>query len=330
MQILLNLVLSIIIIALIFHLAGIGKVFAVLAGASPGYLLLALLSYLCLNIVMSFRIKKVLQSLGESLALRQILPSNLAGLLASDFTPARSGYFFTAFSLSSKSGIRLDKTMMAIFGPQIFDFLIKASSAGILIFLLMGRAGIGNLLINAAVLAFIFAGIIGAGALVFHPPLLERLSPLRRLPLMPRLFGFIGRMHEHSDKVMAVKWTVVWITLLSWAIKGMEWLFLAKALGIGFFGDFLSDFLFMMVFQGAVTIIQFLPIPTLAGAGASEAGFAAILLSFGVSVESGIAFAFMTRILMIAVDILSLPVIFGYLHTHSLEKSLESLSELRH
>ena len=147
---------------------------------------------------------------------------------------------------------------------------------------------------------------------------------------MPKIFGFIGRMHEHSGKVMAIKWTIVWVTLLSWAIKGLEWLFLAKALGIGFSGDFIFDFLLMMVFQGAVTIIQFLPIPTLAGAGASEAGFAAILLPFGVSVESGIAFAFMTRMLMIAVDILSLPVILGYLRMHSLEGSLKRISDISH
>jgi uncharacterized membrane protein YbhN (UPF0104 family) len=113
-------------------------------------------------------------------------------------------------------------------------------------------------------------------------------------------------------------------------VKGLEWFAIAKALNISVFTEWWQDFLFMMVFQAAITILQFLPLPTIAGAGASEAGFAVILSVFGVPFETSVAFGFLTRLVMIIVDIFSLPVLLDYLHKHGLEKSLAGLSKLSH
>lgn len=314
--------------ALIFYFVGFGKVLSVLLSAKPELLLLAALAYLALNLVMSYRILVVLANLGHRLDLYSIFPSNLAGMLASDFTPARAGYFFTAFSLSSRFKISLEKTVLSIFGPQLFDFLIKATSAGLVMFLLLSKAGVENLWLNLLFLVMILGSIVAAALLVFYPPLLAALVFLEKLPLVPKIFNFLRTMHQHSDSVLAVKWKIIGITLLSWAVKGLEWLLLAHAIGIRLSDDLALEFIFMMVFQGAVTILQFLPLPTIAGAGASEAGFAAILLPFGIPLESSVTFGFLTRLLMISVDAFSLPVILGYLKTHTLEKSLEGISEI--
>ncbi|MFH0737389.1 MAG: lysylphosphatidylglycerol synthase transmembrane domain-containing protein [Candidatus Micrarchaeota archaeon] len=329
-QLLLNLALSIAIFAGIFYFVGFGKVVSALLNISLPLFALALLVYLCLNIMMAYRVKVVLESIGDRIPTHEVLKSSLAGMLASDFTPARAGYFFTAFSLSSRYGIKLEKTLLSILGPQLFDFMIKVSSAALLMYAIIAMAGGGDMLVNAIVLLVFLSGILAAGLLVFYPPLLPRLSFLKSLPLVPRAFAFIEDMHEHSHKVLAIKWKIVALTSLTWLMKGFEWLLISKALGITITGQPVDDLLFMMVFQAAVTIIQFLPIPTIAGAGASEAGFAAILMPFGVPLESAVAFGFLTRMVMIIVDSLSLPVILSYLQKHSLESVLNQLLRMEH
>jgi len=328
-QIMLNILLSLAFFAAIIYLVGFGKIYSVLRTARLEMFALALLAYVSVTLIMSYRLKTVLASMGERLGMRQVAPSNLAGLLSSDFTPARMGYFFTAFSLSSRFSIKLEKTIAAIFGPQLFDFMVKVASAAILSALIISRAGASGIMINVIVIAVASGAIIFAGLLVFHPPALALLSPFESLPLAPKAFGFLRRMHEHSASVLSVKWQVIWISLLAWLMKGVEWLLLSRAIGISVTGDMVYDLLFMMVFQGAITIIQFVPGPTIAGAGASEAAFAVVLLPFGVPFETSVAFGFLTRLTMIVVDVFSLPVIVEYLHKHSMEKTLDKLSSLK-
>jgi uncharacterized membrane protein YbhN (UPF0104 family) len=173
-------------------------------------------------------------------------------------------------------------------------------------------------------------GILFASLLVFWPPMLKLLSPFERLPLVPKVFSFLRNMHEHSASVFSVKWQIIAITSFTWMAKGLEWLFLAKAIGITITGDTLYDLFFMMIFQAAITIIQFVPSPTIAGAGASEAAFAIILLPFGVPFEASVTFGFLTRLTMIVVDVFSLPVIVEYLHKHSMEGTLDKLMKMEH
>lgn len=326
MQLLLNLLISLAIFVAVFCLVGAGRIYGTLLGARPELLALALIAYAAVTFVMAYRINFVLAGMGERLSVMQVAPSNLAGLLASDFTPARAGYFFTAFSLSSKFGISTDKTLTAIFGPQLFDFLIKALSAIVLTLLIISKVGAGGMAINAVVVCAALAAVLFAGLLVFHPPFLKHFSFAERLPLAPTIFSFLRRMHAHSGKILTLKWGVMGITTVTWFLKAVEWLCISYALGISVTGAITTDLLFMMVFQAAITIIQFVPTPTLAGAGASEAAFAAVLLPFGVPFESSVAFGFLTRVSMIVVDSFSVPVIAAYLHKHSLESVLKRIS----
>jgi uncharacterized protein (TIRG00374 family) len=329
-QIILNVFISLILFAAIFYLVGFDRIYGVLLSARPEFFLMAIGMYIVVTLLMAFRIKVVLGALKERLSLFQTIPPNLAGLLASDFTPARVGYFFSAFSLSSSHNIRLEKTISAIFGPQLFDFMIKAISAAILTALIVSKAGAGGILINIVIILAAFFAITFASLLVFWPPMLQMLSPLEKMPLIPRVFAFLRGMHEHSESIWGAKWPIIGITALSWMAKGLEWYLLSRVIGIVITGDMASDILFMMVFQGAITIIQFVPSPTIAGAGASEAAFAIILLPFGVPFGTSVAFGFLTRLTMIVVDAFSLPVIVGYLHRHSVEGTLDKLLKFEH
>jgi len=329
-QILLKFIISIALFAVILYFVGVEHVIDVLLHANPELLAIAVVLYILLTLVMSFRIKLVLGSIGNKLSLFQIFPSNLAGLLASDFTPARIGYFFTAFSLSSKHQIPMERMIVALLGPQLFDFMIKATSAAILTYLVMSHVGLDGWLFNVILLVAVFFAIIFAGLLVFYPPFLDKLSFMSHLPVMSSVFNFLRKMHLHSDKVLKVKFEVIAITFFSWVVKATEWLCLAKAININITGDLISDFFFMMIFQAALTIVQFIPIPTLAGAGASEAGFGTVLLIFGVPLELSVTFALLTRFVMIVVDAFSLPVILSYIQTHKVENVLEKMQKISH
>ena len=143
-----NLSISLAIFVAIFYIIGADKIINSLMHARFEFIILALVAYILVNLLMSLRIKVVLDSISDELSTLKILPSSLAGMFASDFTPARVGYFFTAFSLSSRFKIPLEKTTISIFGPQLFDFLIKAVSASVLFLFLVDKLGAGNLFVN--------------------------------------------------------------------------------------------------------------------------------------------------------------------------------------
>ena len=159
-QILIKLLLSLIFFITILYFVGIDAIINIIANAKVEWLIAAVAIYITLNFSMSYRIKIVLESIGDKLTPLQILPSNFGGMFASDFTPARAGYFFTAFSLSSKYKIPTEKTIVAIFGPQLFDFLIKATSAAILTYLIVNAVDFDGFLFNALLIIAVFAAVI--------------------------------------------------------------------------------------------------------------------------------------------------------------------------
>ncbi len=318
---LIKLLLSALIFIALFYFIGINTIISVLQKAKLEFIIGALVCYLLVNFSMAYRIKLVLDELGNKLSPLQTFPSSLAGMLASDVTPARSGYFFTAFSLSSKYNISLEKTMISVFGPQIFDFLIKVFSAFLLFYVISQVTGFGNLFYSVIILIAFLVAVLTAALLVFHPPFMKMLGFMRVFPIVPRVFDFLSKMHDHSMALLKIKWKIIFITLIAWCLKGCEWYFISRAIGISISSDPIYSIAFMMIFQGALTILQFLPLPTVAGAGASEAGFAAILILFNIPVAVSVTFGLLTRFLVLFVDLFSIPVLLDYLHNNKIDFS---------
>ncbi len=330
-KLLVNLLLSLLLIFLVIHFVGSEKVFSVLLGIDPVLFLAAVAAYLTVNILMSLRIKVILSKMGSQLKIQNVFPSHLAGMVASDFTPARVGYFFTAFSISSRFKVPLEKTMMSIFGPQLLDFFVKSFSALFLIFMMAEALGLGEdgLLFNVLFLLVFLLAVLFSALLLFYPPFLEKFSFLNSLPLLPKMMSFLKLMQNHAQGILDAKLEIIVIGIFSWIAKGMEWLLLAWALGISTGGDFFHSLFFMMVFQASITILQFLPLPTLAGAGASEVGFAAVLYVFGVTPEAAVSFGLLTRILMMVVDSFAISTVLEYIRTHPFDETFRKLAELR-
>ncbi|MBI5051314.1 flippase-like domain-containing protein [Candidatus Micrarchaeota archaeon] len=327
---LINIIGSLVIFGLLFYFFDIGKVLEVLSKSNLLFILIAVFFYILVNLAMSYRIQLVLKKLSMDLKLRQILNSNFAGMLASDFTPARAGYFFTAFSLSSRFKLPIEKTILSIFGPQLFDFTIKISSVAILMLFMVSALKVANMdsgLITLSIL-IMFATIAFFGLLLVYPPLLEKFSFIKKLKIGRKAFYLFHLMQLNSKSLLEIKWQIVGVTLLSWFFKGIEWYFLAKAVGISILDDGLYMVLFMMIFQGAVTLIHFLPIPTIAGGGTSEAAFTGLLVLLGVKPEIGLAFALLTRGIMILIDSVGIPTIIEYIRKDGFSGLLKELDSM--
>jgi len=318
---LLQLALTILAIGAVAYLFDFDRIVSVLAGAKPTYILAALACYVGINLCMAYRIKILIGGMGTDIGYRQAVMSHFAGMLASDFTPARSGYFATAFALS-KNGASMGQSMAAILGPQIFDFSLKvvAGSVGVafvaLAFGLEGAALAGTVLGILAVLGMIVIAIL----LVFSSRFLGYFRELlARLPFGARVYGIFESMQKHSGVVKEKIGFVLGLMLITWVLKGLEWMFLAQAIGMEPAFAY-PVFIFYMCLQPLVTILQFVPFPTLAGAGLSEAGAVGVLFFFGVGAPQAAAFALLTRGLMVFVDLIGL----AQIRRLDLEKILES------
>ncbi|MEM4367819.1 MAG: lysylphosphatidylglycerol synthase transmembrane domain-containing protein [Candidatus Anstonellales archaeon] len=299
------LVFSIMITLGIIYLVGVEKITKELMKMDLILFFLASLSYLMVNIVMALRIKYVLEKLNEKPTLKDCFKSNMFGMLLSDITIARTGYFGTAIDLSAKTGIALEKTFVAIFLPQMIDFIIKVLSSVILINLVIINLG---LLSNEQLFSFtllslffllLFFSIL---TIMLEKSMIEKLSFLAKIPILNKFYVLAKLVVEYSALLKLHVFKVSSFTIIAWLFKGLEWYFLALAFGINIFGIF--DYLFFLLFQPLVTFSHFLPIPTVGGTGLSEGLVGLILNAFGISLEIAIAYGFMTRFLMLIINLL--------------------------
>jgi len=326
-----NILFSIIILLILFYFVNVEWLISILFAANPTYLFLAILFYFILNVLMSLRIKTILKELGNNISLKAAIIADFTGMLASDFTPARSGYFFAAFDLSRRLKLPLEKTMISIFGPQLLEFVIKTLCVGILVIFVLNQFSVfenhtAPILLSAV---FVLVVILFFSALLFSKKLLSRCSFIKKLPFGKKLFSLFHLMQDNSNVLLKKKWAILSLTVGSWFFKTCEWFCLAKALNISLFEQPLVEFLFIGIFQASITFIQFMPVPTLAGAGTSEAAFAGILFLFGIPLELGLAFGLLTRGLMIFVDfILGVSNLSVYVEKEKLDGILADIEDV--
>ncbi len=327
-----NIGITIIIFAIILSIFDISKIIQIILNSNYYFIFAALLLYIILLAVMSIRIREVLVSLDYKFKFIEIFKSNLAGMLASDFTPARSGYFLTAFSLSTKEKIPINDSILTILGPQLFDFTIKAFSLAMMMVIIIDKIeGLKNNIFATIVAIFsIIFVILFLCCLLFMEGFLQKFSFIKKIPLGTKFYSLFDLMQKKSHKLFNIKWKIIGITLTSWAIKGLEWFLIAKALGIVIFDGGILDYLFILIFQGTTTLIQFIPLPTLAGGGASELGFSIILVLFGVSPETGIVFGIITRFVMIIIDSFGAFELIGFIKKEGIKKIFKEISSIDH
>jgi len=153
---------------------------------------------------------------------------------------------------------------------------------------------------------FALGGMIGLMALLlFSSKFAEILKLLDMLPYGKKAHGMIVSMQENSHAIKRLAPHISILIFITWTFKAIEWWFVALSLGIRPDIDF-PPIIFWAFVQPIITLLQFMPLPTIAGVGLSEAGGAFVLMQFGITLPEAIAFTLMTRFVMIVVDVIGI------------------------
>jgi len=263
------------------------------------FLLLACICYLLNNLLMSVRLKRIIAYLGNKVRFRIIFLSHMSGMLLSDFTPGRSGYLYVALALNKK-GIPLPKGVAAITSTYIYDLLFKIVLAFVAVYYFYSTITglpVGYIVYLILILLLV---IIAAYFVIMYPG-----QVLHNLCQKNKYLKGILDLGVQSRAIQKISPYIIFISFLGWILRGLEWFFVAKSLA----GVSLT-LVQALLLNPLLTILSLIPV-TPAGLGIQEAGIVGLLVLLGVSATAAAAFAFLTRLIEILIDLIGLKSFFS-------------------
>jgi uncharacterized protein (TIRG00374 family) len=262
-------------------------------------LLLACICYLLWNILMSFRLKKVISYLGHKLRFRIVFLSHMSGMLLSDFTPGRSGYLYVPLALNKK-GVPLPQGVAAVTSTYIYDLLFEVALSLIAVYYLYSTITglpIGYILYLIFIMLLV---IIAAYFIIMYPGQI-----LQDLCQKKKYLKWVIDLGDQSRSIQKISPYIITISFLGWLLRGLEWFLVAKSLG-GVFITLLDTLLLIPL----LAILSLIP-RTPAELGIQAAGIVGILSFMGVSLTAATEFAFLTRFIEILIDFIGLKSFFS-------------------
>ncbi len=296
---------------------GITSLIATLSQLKPEYFAVSFLAYFGINVLFAFRLMRVLKRDNVRMSFGKTLLAQYAGMLTSDVTPGRSGYFLTPVYLRDQD-VPTSKSLSGILGIQTIEFLAKvAGGIGAVIFLLEkvpptswlqfgSFAGINvGLLIAGLGIALMLTGALVLAAFTWSQRAMLFFNRIANSRFIKRFTGgLMGKLEEYkesSQKTRRAIPEIVLITLACWILKGFEWYFLGLALGIT-----QIPWLGYFLIHPLVTALAFVPV-TPAGIGVQEFGIIGIFGLLGVAGAPAGVFALLSRVLLIVEDLIGVP-----------------------
>lgn len=299
----LQVLVSIALVAIILYMLKLESLLDILSKTDPLSLGLAVLAYLSLNVLNTVKLGMLVGSEKKLFEFKELFMINMAGMLASDVTPGRAGYFYTIVLL--KDRIRQAKGAAALAVFQLTELLVKLVGALTAFFLLVSFMS-GTKLPTFFFLAFGLLAILTIFILLasFSRSTTKLLSWSKKL--LPSFVSF----QEHAQTTKKVFASALGITLLGWLFRGMEWFFIANAVGLS-----LEPFQAILL-HPLITMFAFVPI-SIAGLGLVEfAGITVItnmgVASAGTAAETVFAFLLLDRAMNVVVDLIGLKRLVGF------------------
>jgi hypothetical protein len=291
--------------ALVWY-AGTNTLILIITKVNPFYLLFAFTSYFLINVLFTVRIVRVLKRQEIKATFRNTILPQYAGMLSSDVTPGRTGYMLTPIYLMNQN-IDPSASLACILGIQSIEFLVKVlGGAGGLVFLLY-RTQLTREIFTLAVIGIglMLLGAFALAAIIWSPRAAELFRKVATSRFLARFTRrIITKLDEFGNNALKTRSAIpeiFLITLLSWILKGFEWFFLGLSLGItniGWVGFFLLHPL--------ITAFGFVPL-TPSGIGFQEGAIVGIFLLLGVDIKLALAFAILSRVLLIFEDLIGVP-----------------------
>jgi uncharacterized protein (TIRG00374 family) len=273
------------------------------------FILLASLCYFLNNLLMAYRIKKVLFAMGENIRLRMVFFSHMAGMLLSDFTPARSGYLYVAIALDNHD-IQMEKGVATITSTYLYDLTFKMIVAILGAYFLYSFIFANQFSISIIMTFLLILGVIAGYIIVMHPGDRVRMF-MQKGEFLKKILIF----GERSRSILKYAPFILSITLLGWILRGLQWFLVALSMHQFFLNPL--DALFL---NPLLTLFSLIPL-TPAGWGIQEAGIVLVFTAIGISATIATSFALITRLVEVGVDLLGMKEL---LHKPLKDKSLFS------
>ncbi|MDF2957095.1 MAG: putative membrane flippase AglD2/YbhN [Candidatus Alkanophagales archaeon MCA70_species_1] len=294
--------LGVLIFALLLYKIDVREVLEAFKGVNLLYFGLAAAAYFCYDVLMAFRLHYLLSRLGARNSFKEAFFAHMGGMVASDVTPARSGYLLTPYFLKKDGSAGITEGLAAILAPQGFEFVMKVVG-GFLGFLFFVSALDTNLLVplSVAAVAFLMIGVLTLVILWTREGISSSL--LSKIPVLRRFDEKYNRVKDLSLEIKSDLPVIFVIYMACWLLMGLQWFFLAKALDIDL--SFVACFLL----HPLITLLAFVPL-TPAGFGIMEGGTAAVFHMLGINVGVALTFSLLVRINCIVVDAIGLKEVF--------------------
>lgn len=262
------------------------------------FIILAGVSYLMNNILMSYRLRRILWHLDVKTSFIQVFYCHMGGMLLSDFTPARSGYLSVAVFFNRR-GIRYEKGLASITGTFIYEFLFKLGLALLSVLFMYTTIFGSSLLICCSATAGIILSLVAMYLLAVYPPgfVLE----------LGTKFSIVNRLLETGKECQNLHVKVpfvIFISAICWIFRGFEWYCLAMAIGISSIK--FSDALFL---NPLLTLLSFIPISP-SGIGFQESGIVGVFSILGIGLTFSLWFALLVRFIETGIDLIGLFEVF--------------------
>ncbi len=247
------------------------------------YLTLALLSYLCLNFALAFRLFLLLHKLGyHHYSYWNILLFHFTSMILGDITPGKVGYFGLVLLLKDA---KAEDTVSVLTVGQIMDFIMK----------IVGTIAFA-VIISGILLEFqgvLVAGIVVVVALTTTASLLiwsERSLKLLQFfsfGALKKLTNLIEGVQGATSRLKSELIKALVISIVGWVFVGAQWylIFLALLPAAN------VSYLYFFLLQSVVSTIAFIP-ATLGGIGLQESSIVAILQISEVGLGYTMAFTF--------------------------------------
>jgi len=262
------------------------------------FILLAGLCYFVNNVLMAYRIKKILFALGENIRFKLVFFSHMAGMLLSDFTPARSGYLYVAYGLN-KRDIPLEKGISTVTSTYLYDLTFKMIVAILGAFFIYSSIFAGQLSYAAIITFILILGVIAGYFIVMYPMgwirgFLQKREFLRKI----LLFG------EQSRAIQKYAPFILSVTITGWILRGLQWYLIALSLHQVFLRPVDA-----LLLNPLLTLFSLIPL-TPAGWGIQEAGIVVVFTTLGISATIATSFALITRFVEVGIDLIGTKEIF--------------------
>jgi len=306
LRLILQLLLMAVIVGGLLWYVGISRLVSVLSETNPMYVALAFVPYFLINVMFTIRIMRVLKKQGIRASFGKTLLAQYSGMLTSDVTPGRSGYIVTPVYLMNQD-ISTAASLPCILGIQSIEFLVKVLGGALALIFLLNQTNFSRELIVLGVvgIGLMLLGSFALAAIIWFPRTAALIRNIASWKVLARFTGGVmARLDEFGENAMKTRSAIpeiTAITLICWVLKGFEWYFLGLAIGItkvGWLGFFLLHPL--------ITAFGFVPL-TPSGIGFQEGAIVGIFLLLGVDIRLALAFAILSRALLIVEDLIGVP-----------------------